>query len=71
MADFPPNPDDGELWLPSNILDEIVPATPRPKGDSHRAFIDDNVASPVGEVAIEQKDSATKALPDVVSNSEV
>lgn len=26
MADFPPNPEDGELWLPSEIIHEITSA---------------------------------------------
>lgn len=24
MAGFPPNPEDGELWIPSDVLHEIV-----------------------------------------------
>lgn len=26
MADFPPNPEDGELWIPSEIIHEITSA---------------------------------------------
>ncbi|KAJ4720556.1 hypothetical protein OWV82_008366 [Melia azedarach] len=30
MADFPPNPEDGELWLPSYIIREISSTAPPP-----------------------------------------
>ncbi|KAK4593410.1 hypothetical protein RGQ29_017499 [Quercus rubra] len=42
MADFPPNPEDGELWIPSDVLHEIVSTD-----------IDDATYDHVGPVAIQ------------------
>lgn len=65
MADFPPNPEDGELWLPSDVFHEIVSATNRPeKSYSHQAFIE-NAA--LNHVAIQRKSSAVRSLSEVVS----
>lgn len=33
MTDFPPNPEDGELWIPSDIFLEIVSNNIRPQKD--------------------------------------
>jgi hypothetical protein len=62
MANFPPNPEDGELCLPSDVFQEIVSAT-----NSHQSFIDCTAA----HVHVEAKISATRSLPDIVPNFEV
>lgn len=72
MAYFPPNPEDGELWLPSDVFHEIVSATIRPETKSHQSFIDTAAHHDhVEQVSIEPKDSATRSLPDEVPNFEV
>lgn len=70
MADFPPNPEDGELWLPSDVFHEIVSATIKPeRSNSHQAFVK-NAA--LDHVAIQRKSSAAaRSLSEAVSKFQV
>ncbi|KAF5470164.1 hypothetical protein F2P56_010696 [Juglans regia] len=70
MADFPPNPEDGELWLPSDVFHEIVSATIKPeRSNSHQAFVK-NAA--LDHVAIQRKSSAAaRSLSEAVSKFQI
>ncbi|KAG7946346.1 hypothetical protein I3843_14G036000 [Carya illinoinensis] len=69
MADFPPNPEDGELWLPSDVFHEIVSATIKPeRSNSHQAFVK-NAA--LDHVAIQSKSSSARSLSEAVSKFQI
>lgn len=71
MVDFPPNLEDGELWLPSDVLHEIASTNIEPETSSHQGFIHNAAYDHVGQVAIHPKNSAPRYLPDLVPNYEV
>ncbi|XP_015898838.1 uncharacterized protein LOC107433612 [Ziziphus jujuba] len=67
MAEFPPNPDDGELWLPSDIFLNEMPSRLGP----HRFPCMDDLAQQFAALALfKQRRSLSKLQPKVSPNAQ-
>ncbi|GMN61005.1 hypothetical protein TIFTF001_030093 [Ficus carica] len=70
MADFPPNLEDGEFWIPSDVFHEIISSPIRPQKDSQPAPNNKsaNIVNP--HVVHQSKKLSTKSiLPKTTPNS--
>lgn len=65
MAEFPPNPDDGELWLPSDIFLNEMPSRLGP----HRFSCMDDLAQQFTALAFLKQHRSLSKLPLKVSPS--
>ncbi|EXB39592.1 hypothetical protein L484_012600 [Morus notabilis] len=78
MTDSPPNPEDGELWIPSDVFHEIISSNISPQKDSHISPFNDkstNVAMAnnitVHLVHRPKKSSLPKAKPKPKSQTQM
>ncbi|KAF8403370.1 hypothetical protein HHK36_011472 [Tetracentron sinense] len=74
MADFPPNLDDGELWLPSDIFPDEVTAKLSPKFPSERTYMEDLAQQLAAYALLERNPNRnrndTRPAPSFSPNSE-
>ncbi|XP_043691008.1 uncharacterized protein LOC122641775 isoform X2 [Telopea speciosissima] len=69
MADFPPNLDDGELWLPSDIFPEEVSPKISPKFPSEISYMEDLARQLASYALLERNQNTTKPPPNLVPES--
>ncbi|XP_042475568.1 uncharacterized protein LOC122057513 isoform X2 [Macadamia integrifolia] len=70
MADFPPNLDDGELWLPSDIFPDEVSPMISPKFPSELTYMEDLAQQLAAYALLERNQNTAKPFPNLVPNLE-